>query len=525
MELKQYFAVVKKWWWLMVASTLVATISGYLAVSRVPRIYEATTTVVVGQSLQMTNPTYADFSISQQLAQTYVNMTSRRPILEGAAAALGLGYIPWAGNVSARIVPGTQFLEISVRESDPERARALADGIAQQLIDQTPAELSQDLTQRAFILTRLQSLEETIPAVEEEIKAEQAKLDAANSARAIQQYQTNIAALQEKLASYESTYASLSQIVQGGTNYISIFERAVAPTEPISPRVMETVMLAAAIGFVLAVGGAFLIEFMDDTVKEPADLTQIAQLSTLATIARMNGKENGDTLISIRQPLSPISEAYRALRTNIQVSSVDEPVHSLVVTSANPYEGKSTTVANLGVAVAQSGRTVVLVDSDLRRSTLHKLFGLPNKEGLTTALIRDELGLDGYLCETGIENLRLLTSGPLPPNPSELLGSQKMKQLVEELKRAADLVIFDAPPALAVTDAMVLAMQADGVLVVAEAGRTRRAAIRQVAANLRQVGANILGAVLNRVPPREVGLYGYYYETSSNGRLGRRLKG
>jgi capsular exopolysaccharide synthesis family protein len=523
-EIGRYFAIVKKWWWLMLASTLLAGVSGYLAVSRMPRIYQATTTVVVGQSLEKTSPTYTDISISQQLAQTYLNMATRRPILEGAADALGLQYVPWAGNISARIVPGTQFLEISVLDSDPERARALADAIAQQLIEQTPEELSQDSDRRTFIQTQLQNLEENIQATEEEIKAEQAKLDAANSARAIQQYQTNIAALQQKLASYQSSYASLLQTVQGGTNYIAVFEPALTPQQPISPQVRQTVLLAAAVGLVLAVGGALLIEFLDDTVKEPDDLQRTADLSTLGSIARMNGKENSDMLVAIQQPLSPVTEAYRVLRTNIQVSSVDKPVRSLVVTSAKPFEGKSTTVANLGVAVAQTGKTVVLVDSDLRRSTLHKLFDVPNKEGLTTALLQEQPGVDGLLCDTAVENLRVLTSGPLPPNPAELLGSQKMRQLIDALEKEADLIIFDSPPALAVTDAAVLAMQTDGVLVVAEAGRTRRAAIRQVAENLRQVGANVLGAVLNLMSPRDTALYGYYYGAKSKGRLGHRKK-
>ncbi|MFL7809112.1 MAG: Wzz/FepE/Etk N-terminal domain-containing protein, partial [Anaerolineae bacterium] len=272
MELAQYWSVVRRWWWLIVASVLVATVSSYVSTMRVPRIYQATTTVMVGTSLQKANPTNQDLYISEQLAQTYAGMVRRRPILQGAANALGLPFIPSEGNVSARNVPGTQLLEIQVRDTDPERAAALSDAIAQQLILQSPAESGEDQSRRAFVQTQLEQLETNIQENEAEIRDEQAKLDAANSARAIQQYQANISALQQKLASYQSTYASMLLTVQGGSNYITIIEPAITPTKPISPKVLETGGLAAAIGLVLAWGGAFLFEYMDDTIKSPDDI-------------------------------------------------------------------------------------------------------------------------------------------------------------------------------------------------------------------------------------------------------------
>ena len=266
MELKRYFSAIKQWWWLLVAATLVATISGYIAVSRMPRIYQATTSLMVGQSLREANPTNQDLYISGQLAQTYREIVTRQPILRGAAESLGLPYVPRDEDVSAWLVPGTQLLGIAVRDTDPERARALADAIAQQLIQQTPNEIEEDQARQSFVRTQLLSLEENIEITEEEILTEQARLDAATSARAIQQYQTNIAALQEKLSSYQATYASLMQSVEGRTNYIAVFEPAAASATPVSPRVMETVLLAAASGFLLAVGGIILIEFLDDAV-------------------------------------------------------------------------------------------------------------------------------------------------------------------------------------------------------------------------------------------------------------------
>jgi succinoglycan biosynthesis transport protein ExoP len=504
----------------VVASTLVATISGYIGVSRMPRVYQASTTVMVGQGLEKANPTNQDLYISQQLAQTYREMVTRQPILGGAAEALGLPYVPRSEDVNAWLVAGTNLMGIAVRDTDPERARALADAIVQQLIEATPNAIAEDQARRDFVRSQLVNLEQAIRATEDEILAEQARLDAANSARAIQQYQTNIAALQEKLSSYQATYGSLLGSVEGRTNYISVFEPASTPTEPVSPNVPLTVLMAAAIGMVLAVGGALLIEFLDDTVKTPEDITQAVDLPTLGSIARVRNGVGSNNLITVHKPLSPISEAYRTIRTGIRISSVDWPLRTLVVTSARPSEGKTTVSANLGVVMAQAGNRVVVVDCDLRRATLHKQFDLSNREGLTGALLQEEPDLDSVLQKTTIENLRVLTSGPLPPNPSELLGSQKMRQLMARLKDEADVILFDTPPILLVTDAAVLAIEADGVLLLAEAGGTRRSTLRQAAERLKPLGAYIVGVVLNRVPmPRSKGYYYQYYgEEDQDGR-------
>lgn len=509
MELKRYISAIKKWWWLLVASTLVATVSGYYAVSRMPRIYQAATSLMVGQSLNEANPTNQDLYISGQLAQTYREIVTRQPILRGAADALGLSFVPRAEDVSAWLVPGTQLLGIAVRDTDPERARALADAIAQELIEQTPNEIEEDQARQGFVRSQLLSLEENIEITEEEILAEQARLDAANSARAIQQYQTNIAALQEKLSAYQATYASLMQSVEGRTNFIAVFEPAAASTTPVSPRVMETVLLAAASGLLLAVGGIVMIEFLDDTVKSADEVKQLTGLTVLGAISRIPGGDSDEKLLQLEETPFPILEAYRTLRTNLLVSSIDKPIETLIVTSPVPRDGKSTTVANLGIIMAQAGKSVILVDADLRRSALHKAFQLPNREGLTNVLLQGEPTLDGWLQETGVDNLHLLSSGPLPPNPPELLGSHKMRRLLENLTQEADMVIFDSPPMLAVTDATVLSMMADGVLIIADAQKTRRGAIKEAVENLRQAEANILGAVLNRVPLRG-GEYSYY---------------
>jgi non-specific protein-tyrosine kinase len=216
-----------------------------------------------------------------------------------------------------------------------------------------------------------------------------------------------------------------------------------------------------------------------------------------------------DHLITVADPRSPVSEAYRTLRTNLDFSSLDKPIKTMLVTSAGPGEGKSTVLANLAVTTAQAGRKVILVDCDLRRPTLHNIFDLKNDVGLTTMVVDGAAMESPPLRDTGVESLQLVSSGPLPPNPSELLGSRRMEEIIAALLERADVILFDAPPVVAVTDAAVLATKVDGVLLVVNAGGTKRDYARVAKARLEKVNANLLGAVLNNVR-FDVSLHRYY---------------
>jgi capsular exopolysaccharide synthesis family protein len=209
-----------------------------------------------------------------------------------------------------------------------------------------------------------------------------------------------------------------------------------------------------------------------------------------------NGTAPDSALITLRDPSSAAAEAYRTLRTNLLFSSLDRPLHTLLATSSAPNEGKSTTLANLAVTMAQAEQSVLLVDCDLRRPGLHTLFGLPNDEGLTSAILAQGEG-PLPIQATSVPGLRLLASGPLPPRPADLLGSRRMGALIERLRGEADIVLFDTPPVVAVTDAAVLAPQVDGVLLVLHAGQTRRDRARESRQILEKVKANIVGVVLN----------------------------
>ena len=218
-----------------------------------------------------------------------------------------------------------------------------------------------------------------------------------------------------------------------------------------------------------------------------------------------------ESLVTVGTPRSPISEAYRSLRTNLEFSSLDRPLKTMVVTSPGPEEGKSTTLANLAVTLAQAEKKVILVDCDLRRPSQHQIFGVKNGVGLTTMVVDDEAMTDPPVQETEVPGLWLLPSGPLPPNPSELLGSRRMEEIIAVLSQRADIVLFDAPPIIVVTDAAVLSSKVDGVLLVINAGGTKRDHAQKAKGLLEKVNAHLVGAVLNNVKI-DTSLHRYYAE-------------
>jgi len=214
-------------------------------------------------------------------------------------------------------------------------------------------------------------------------------------------------------------------------------------------------------------------------------------------------------LITLTNPRSPQSEAYRTLRTNLSFYSLDNQLRTLVVTSAAPEEGKSTTIANLAVTMAQGGKRTVLVDCDLRRPTLHEIFSLPQQPGLTDMMLEE--AAEPPLQQTEVENLWLLASGPPPPNPADLLGSQKFDDILAKVTGMADIVLFDAPPVVAVTDASVLGARLDGVLLVVSAGKTKREHAERAKIMLEKARVRLVGAVLTNAPKDSV-IGGYYSE-------------
>jgi len=508
MELRHTFNTIRKWLWLIVLATAVAILASFIATRQQPPIYSAKTTLIVGSTIENPNPTGNDIWLGQQLAQTYAELVKRDTIQQAAMQALGMSWLP---EFTVTLVPNTQLLEIKVIDADPLRAQAVAQELARQLIEQSPsAPEREQIDRRAFVTKQLQELEANIDATKVRIEELQTQLAGMFSARQIADTQAQIAALEQKQTSYQANYTALLSFVSGGINSVRVVEPASLPTEPIGPNKGMTILLAAAIGLLLALGAAFLLDYLDDTIKTPEDVQAATQLPLLGALARVEGEATGEQLVTVAQPKSPNAEAYRILRTNLLFSAVDHPPRSLLVTSPSPGEGKSTTLANLGVVMAQQGQRVVLVDSDLRRPTLHRWFQLPNAAGLTNALLSEHPSAAPYLQATPVENLKVLTSGPLPPNPAELLGSARFGELLKDLHQHADVILLDSPPCLAVTDAPVLARQVDGVLLIVDAGVTRRQWAISAQETLNKVGAKILGVGLNRLKPTNGGYYYYY---------------
>ncbi|EHQ91840.1 CpsD/CapB family tyrosine-protein kinase [Desulfosporosinus youngiae] len=221
------------------------------------------------------------------------------------------------------------------------------------------------------------------------------------------------------------------------------------------------------------------------------------------------------SLITFEQTKSPISEAYRSLRTNVQFTSVDSDTQKIVVTSSGPREGKSHTVANLAVSIAQSGKSVLIIDADLRNPTQHKLFGLDNRAGLSVYLVEDQ-DYRKYIWETVVPGVRVLPAGPVPPNPAELVGSKRMKCLIEEVSGEFDMVLMDTPPVIAVTDAAILALEVDGVILVLASGEVDKGHAQKAKGLLDKLGIKILGAVLNKVAMNTKGYYCYNYYNAAD---------
>ena len=221
------------------------------------------------------------------------------------------------------------------------------------------------------------------------------------------------------------------------------------------------------------------------------------------------------SLITLEQTKSPISEAYRMLRTNVQFTSVDSETQKIMITSSGPREGKSHTVANLAVSMAQSGKSVLIIDADLRNPTQHKLFGLDNGEGLSVSLVQDQ-DYRKYIRETAAPGVMVLPAGPVPPNPAELVGSKRMKRLIEEVSEQFDMVLIDTPPVIAVTDAAILAQEVDGVILVLASGEVNKVYAQKAKEQLNKLGVKILGAVLNKVDMNTNEYYYYYYYNASD---------
>ncbi|MBD3292216.1 MAG: polysaccharide biosynthesis tyrosine autokinase [Armatimonadia bacterium] len=381
----------------------------------------------------------------------------------------------------------------AVIESSAVQTNPLAEGLASEI--KTAALQIQEAQARLAVTTNaLESLRQqiqTLPEARQRWRSLSDRLEAAREA---------YLSLQRELRQ-----ARLAEAIKQGN--ASVVDRAEGARE-IQASLFRSLVFAGALGLFVGLALAILLEALDDTIYSVEDLQRVSDLYLLGVIP-LRSDEAGP-LVTIDAPKSPPAEAYRTLRSNIRFSLFDRPAETFLVTSAGSGEGKSVTAANLAVAYAQSGISVILVDTDLRRPVMHRLFEVDSEVGVTNVVVGD-LDVSEALSDTEVPGLKLLSTGPLPPNPAELLESNQMAEMIERLTELADIVIFDSPPAVMLTDATVLASKLDRTIVVAESGQITERALADVERLFRHARADILGIVLNKLRVTGGDYYYYYY--------------
>jgi capsular exopolysaccharide synthesis family protein len=516
MELGRYIRLLLRWFWLIPLIALIAGAAAYVVNLRAIPIYESSTTLLINQtSSDSTTIDFNSLRTSEGLARTYVTLLYKRPILEQVIANLKLDIDPkrLEQKVSVSTVRDTQLIVLTVEDPNPQLAAKIANEIVHVF-----GQYMRDLQASRYATTQ-ENLQQELLKDQADIDNTQAKIDVINPSGGAELIGTRNqlrVLLDQQRASYAMLLKNYEQVRVSAARTIdnlSVVEPAEPEMVPVRPKRLLNAFLAVLVGAMAGFGMVFLLGYLDSSVKSSADVENLIGAVTLASIARVRGP-TGLGLVTIKDARSAIAETYRMLRVNIDFSAIDRPIQTLVVTSSVSAEGKSTTSANLAVILARSGRRVILVDADLRKPTLHTFFDQTNERGLTMALIPEAGALSNtYLVDTGIENLLLMPSGPLPPNPAELLSSQRMTKLLEDLKGQADIVLIDSPPVLAVVDPMLVARMCDAVLLVALAGSTRSDQLKRTAEQIMQSGTKFLGVVLNGVPRSEtLSDLSYYFE-------------
>lgn len=510
MDARRSLAIFRRWLWLLVASALLAGGAAFLVSNALTKMYEAKVVLIVGQSLQSVSPDYNQLLASQRLSQTYADLATTGSLLAQVIdiEGLDLSVTKLREQVKANAPRDSTLVDITVTNPDPARVAAIANTFAAQLIAASPAVAGRNSAVQQFVDRDLGSVQTQIEATQTEVER-LVGLQVRTQAE-----EDQLQSLQGRLVTLRSTYATLLQYSStSGSNLLTVVDPATAPSSPSSPRVLLNTALAVLVGLLLAIGAAYLIEYLDDTLKSPGHVEAATGLPTLGAVMLMKGDKKRPLmyrLVAILYPRSQAAEAYRTLRTNIEFASLDTPARTILITSAIPGEGKTTTASNLAAVFAQAGHATILVDVDMRKPGLHKLFDIPNTLGLTQLLRSDETSVRDVAQKTEQENLTVITTGPLPPNPAELIRSARMRTVISRLGEAADFVIFDSPPLQAVTDAAILSSEVDGTVLVVDSGRTRSGAAANGRDALARVGANVLGVVLNRLSKATADDYYYY---------------
>jgi succinoglycan biosynthesis transport protein ExoP len=502
MEIKTFFAPLLKWWWLILLSGVITAISCFLIVRNQPPVYLSDTTLLIGRSIFDPNPSSNDIYLGQQLGNLYANIGTQDPIKNATMKALGLAWMP---DYTIKPLADSQFIQVEVKDTDPIRAASVATELANQLVNLSPGSAQSDANNRQdFISSQLALTQKNIVDTTNQITQKQNDLGSLTSAHEIAQAQAEIQALQDKLSIMQTTYASLLANSQGGAaNILKVIDPAAVPTQPVGPGKPVVILIAGLVGLVLSAGSAYLLEFIDDTIKLPEEVLEIVNGPVIGYFAKMNKEYQKNPIVALK-PNSLTAEAFRALRTNLKTADPGSLLQTIMVTSPDAGDGKTSVSVNLAVSYLNEGKRVILVDADFRKPNVHTYFGMENGVGLGEAL-NSEVEVWGALQRWKGSSLYILTAGHRLALLDKLLEPEKILKLITDLKGMANVIIFDSAPCI-VSDAIRLAPCMDGMIFVVRPGHTRRKMAKITVEQVLRAGGNILGAVMNAIP---VGLAGY----------------
>ena len=513
-ELRQYWQILWRRKWIILQAVVVVFVGTMIFTYRQAPVYQASSKVLINPPPYLYPSTVTGQIMSSQglpfsrdlpyyinYLENYKVWLTSGTIMDKIVERVNSLYpkskeIPFS--MQASVIRDTSIFNIGIEAGDPELCKVAANATAQVLVEEN---------QKMFV----SGLERASELMERQIQVPLEELGRFQPGSESPGKETGAPKGEEP----ESQIWQASQL-----NNVRVMDYAKTPGYPIKPRKKQNAMLGLLMGLLLGGGLAFFIEYLDTSVRTIEDVEKHLSWPVLGIIPRfeqtLQGKISHSDIQPVvrKHPKSVPAEAYRTLKTNIQLADLDHPPRSIAITSAGPLEGKSTTAVNLAVALAQKGSKVLLVDADLRKSVIHKILHLDNSTGLAD-LITNHAQPEAAIKEFhSVDNLWVLTSGLIPSDPSELLGSTQMRSLMEQLTKEYNYVVFDTPPLMSVSDTAVLASQVDGVLMVIRPGKLRREMARRTKELLDRVGTPVLGCVLNGVEPRD-GSYYYYYHSDA----------
>jgi len=507
-DLKKYFFLLWDNLWLILLVMILAAGAANILSIRMTPVYEATTTLLIDVPAYYSTEISAIYA-AEEKTSTYSKILTKSSVLTETIKRLGMIISTSQLEEMITVEPQTdaQLIDITVASTDPEAASAIANTLVEVF--------TQDIIQLQLgrYQSSLNNLQTQMSEVEELIVSINTQLESVNGEDELNWLKSELAEYQgiyaELLSSYENVRLSEAQSLTS----IILIEPALTPEIPSRPRTLVNSALAAIISLGLSVVAIFAANVFDDRLKDPDKIAQQLGLPVLGVINPHNSKKNNEIIVATH-PRNPISEQYRTLRTNVNFALVDKELRSLLVASSELGDGKTTIASNLAMVFAQSGRNTYLIDCDMRKPTIHARFDLNNRFGLSTLFHHDGSSFQrNDLWEQPYECLSVLTSGALPPNPSELLASHSMKKILESLKAKAEMLIIDSPPVMAVTDAVVLAPLVDGVLIVVEPGKTKLKEAKIMLRQFKRANAKVLGVAIKfakgKLDKRYSRRYGY----------------